>query len=66
MGWLSKVIGLLRAPSVLIKNQKNREKGAARTAKFINTATTVVIQNKSQARPSHWLSRMVVGGLKKA
>ena len=46
--------------------EKNREKGAARTAKFINTATTVVIQKISQARPSHWLSRMVVGGLKKA
>ena len=29
------------------KTRKNREKGVARTAKFINTATTVVIQNIS-------------------
>ena len=32
--------------------EKNREKGAARTAKFINTATTVVIQNISQDLPT--------------
>ena len=32
--------------------EKNREKGAARTAKFINTATTVVIQNISEDLPT--------------
>ena len=35
-----------------IKKKKNREKGAARTEKFINTATTVVIQNISQDLPT--------------
>ena len=34
------------------KRKKNREKGAARTAKFINTATIVVIQNISQDLPT--------------
>ena len=34
------------------KEEKNREKGAARTEKFTNTATTEVIQNISQDLPS--------------
>ena len=34
------------------KGKNNREKGAARTEKFTNTATTVVIQNTSQDLPT--------------
>ena len=35
-----------------IKKKKNRKKGAARTEKLTNTATTVVIQNISQDLPT--------------
>ena len=34
------------------KEEKNREKGAARTENITNTATTVVIQNTSQDLPT--------------
>ena len=45
------VICALPTP-IPIKKKKNREKGAARTEKFIDTATTVVIQNISQDLPT--------------
>ena len=48
------------------RKKKNREKGAARTEKFTNTATTVVIQNISQDLPTALVEQYGCLGLKKA